>query len=57
MSFCTSATEAAKTADYENRKIGWNADIHLMANYYFLDNEERDLFARSEHKYLIRNPK
>jgi hypothetical protein len=49
-------TEAAKTADYENRKIGWNADIHLMANYYFLDNEERDLFARSEHKYLIRNP-
>ena len=52
----TPPTEAAETADYINRKFDWNVDIHLMANYYFLDNQERDLFARSEHKYLIRNP-
>ena len=52
----TPPTNAAKTADYINRKIDWYADIHLVANYYFLDNQERDLFARSEHKYLIRNP-
>lgn len=49
-------TEGAKTADYTNRNINWNADIHLVSNYYFLDNTEREIFARSEHNYLIRNP-
>jgi hypothetical protein len=49
-------SEAALTSEYTNRKYDWNVDIHLVANYYFLDNDERELFAKSEHKYLIRNP-
>ncbi len=36
--------------------MDWKVDIHLMANYYFLGNDERTLFAKSDHKYLIRNP-
>lgn len=32
----------------------WNCDIHIMSNYYFLSNEERNYFATNEQKYLIR---
>ena len=38
---------------YENKRTDWNADVHLMANYIFLDNEERTWFAGNEHQYLI----
>ena len=48
-------TEAANTADYTNLTTDWNADIHLMANYYFLEDDERRVFAQSEHNYLIKN--
>jgi len=32
----------------------WNADIHLMCNYVFLDNVERTMFATQPQRYLIR---
>ena len=49
-------SELARTNEYTYRKMDWKVDIHLMANYYFLGNDERTLFAKSDHKYLIRNP-
>lgn len=33
----------------------WNADIHLISTYVFLSEEERQLFARKEHNYLVRD--
>lgn len=33
----------------------WNADIHLLSTYIFLDNMEREQFARFPQKYLIRD--
>ena len=37
------------------KRNNWNADIHLIGTYVFLSNDERQLFAASEHKYLIKN--
>jgi hypothetical protein len=36
-------------------QMSWNADIHLMSTYGFLSNEEANLFARNEQKYLIKS--
>ena len=33
----------------------WNADIHLLCNYIFLDNEECLYFAQNPQKYLIKD--
>jgi hypothetical protein len=32
----------------------WDADIHLLANYIFLSNDERALFAQDDQTYLIK---
>lgn len=40
---------------YPSTQYRWNADIHLLGNYYFLANEEREMFARQEQKYLIKD--
>lgn len=33
----------------------WNADIHLLCNYIFLDTSERTHFAKNPQKYLIKD--
>ena len=40
--------------NYENQVLNWNADIHLISNYVFLDDEERQDFAKSTQLYLIK---
>lgn len=40
---------------YPSTQYRWNADIHLMGNYYFLGTEERQMFAKQEQKYLIKD--
>lgn len=40
---------------YENKKTEWNADIHLIANYAFLDTNEVKLFTNSPQTYLIKD--
>jgi hypothetical protein len=41
---------------YQNpSQADWNADIHLISTYGFLSNEEANLFARNEQKYLIKS--
>ena len=32
---------------------GWNQDCHVIANYIFLDTDERKKFAGNNHEYLI----
>jgi hypothetical protein len=39
---------------YQDKRTGWNADIHLMCTYGFLTNEESKVFAAKEQKYLIK---
>ena len=40
---------------YPSTQYNWNADIHLIGNYYFLSNDERTQFAKQEQKYLIKD--
>lgn len=39
---------------YSDQRTLWNADIHLNCTYCFLSNEEQNLFALQEQKYLIK---
>ena len=39
---------------YPDRRQVWDADIHLLSNYYFIDKEERLMFARDDQTYLIK---
>ena len=32
----------------------WNPDIHLVSTYVFLTDEERTIFAKDDHAYLIK---
>jgi len=51
-------TPPAVTIDvnaYTNTVKGWNADIHLLATYCFLSNEESRKFAREDQVYLVRD--
>jgi hypothetical protein len=41
---------------YELKRNDWNADIHLQATYTFLDEPERNIFAKHEQKYVLRLP-
>jgi hypothetical protein len=41
---------------YDNQSNEWNFDIHLIANYIYLDDEERQHIALSEHEYMIYDP-
>jgi len=44
------------TADqYANKTLTWNADIHLLATYCFLSNEESKLFAAQDQVYLVKD--
>jgi len=40
---------------YENQTSIWNADVHMMATYCFLSNEESQLFAAEDQIYLIKD--
>lgn len=39
---------------YPDRRQVWDADIHLLSNYYFIGEEERLMFARDDQTYLIK---
>lgn len=41
-------------ASYIDTRTLWNADINLNCTYCFLSNDESELFAKNEQKYLIR---
>ena len=39
---------------YTNKRNDWNADIHILSTYIFLDNEERNMIASKNHSTLIK---
>jgi len=39
---------------YTDTRSDWNSDIHLIANYAFLSEEERNVFTQKPQKYLIK---
>ena len=39
---------------YVDTRTLWNADIHLNCTYCFLSNDESQLFAKNEQKYLFK---
>ena len=40
---------------YENQTTTWNADIHLMATYCFLSEDERKKIALEDQVYLVKD--
>lgn len=46
---------ALNEADYQDKSVEWNADVHVVATYAFLSDEEREKFAKDTHDYLIKD--
>ncbi len=40
---------------YQNTTTTWNADIHIIATYCFLSDEERVSFAKEDQVYLVKD--
>jgi hypothetical protein len=40
---------------YPSIRADWNADVHLMATYCFLSDDESKVFAANQQKYLIKS--
>jgi hypothetical protein len=40
---------------YPSIRTDWNADVHLIATYCFLSDEESKVFAANQQKYLIKS--
>jgi hypothetical protein len=40
---------------YANQTQTWNADVHLLATYCFLSNEEKQVFAAKDQIYLVKD--
>jgi len=43
------------TNDYTDKRVIWNADVHLLSTYAFISDEEQKMFAETEHKYLFKD--
>jgi hypothetical protein len=43
------------STDYANQVKTWNTDIHLIATYCFLSNEEQQIFAAEDQVYLVKD--
>jgi hypothetical protein len=44
-----------QAADYQNKTVTWNADIHLLSTYCFLSKDEAKLFAAEDQVYLVKD--
>ena len=40
---------------YPSIRTDWNADVHLMATYCFLSDDESKIFAANQQKYLLKS--
>ena len=43
-------------SDFQDRRVIWNANIHLNCTYVFLSKEEADVFENKDQSYLITQP-
>ena len=41
-------------SDYEDKRVIWNADVHLYATYCFLSEDETLVFKSRDQQYLIK---
>lgn len=41
---------------YSDKRMLWNADVHLNCTYAFLSDDEALIFSKNEQKYLITQP-
>ena len=51
----TPPSDNLDATNYENKTNGWNADIHILANYCFLSKEETRTFTAENQVYLIKD--
>jgi hypothetical protein len=51
----TPPSEIIDKANYPSIINGWNADIHILANYCFLSKEETRVFTSENQVYLIKD--
>ena len=49
-------TDVNNVLIYSSELVTWNPDIHLMSTYVFLDDRERQVFARGPQEYVVRLP-
>ena len=49
-------TDISHSLLYETHVTSWNADIHLISTYTFLDDREREVFATGPQEYVVRLP-
>lgn len=40
--------------DFDNIRINWNSDVHLISTYAFLSEDEKRVFQLNEQSYLIK---
>ena len=53
--FLQTPPDVALTVEsYGDKRVDWNADVHLISTYGFLSAEETAAFAANEQKYLIK---
>jgi len=50
----TPPDETLTTNSYIDTRTSWNADVNLNCTYAFLSNDEADVFAKNEQKYLFK---
>jgi hypothetical protein len=50
----TPPDEVLGPASYLDTRTNWNADINLNCTYCFLSNDEAEIFAKNEQKYLFK---
>ena len=39
---------------FPDQRQQWDADIHLLANYYYISDDERRLFSQDDQTYLVK---
>ena len=50
----TPPDEVLGPTSYLDTRTNWNADINLNCTYCFLSNDESEMFAKNEQKYLMK---
>ena len=50
----TPPDEVLGPSSYLDTRTNWNADINLNCTYCFLSNDEAEIFAKNEQKYLFK---
>lgn len=50
----TPPDEALGPTSYQDTRTLWNADVNLNCTYCFLSNDEAEVFAKNEQKYIFK---